>query len=40
MSIFIEGIEFPIDEDRAVSVSFPCFRVQIVGVVIDCDEAS
>ena len=40
MSIFIEGIEFTIDEDRAVCVSFPCFRVEIIGVVINCDKAS
>ena len=40
MSVFVEGIEFTIDEDRAVRVSFTCFRVQIVGVVINCDKAS
>ena len=40
MSIFIEGIEFTVDEDRAVSVSFTCFRVEIVGVIINCDKAS
>ena len=40
MSIFIEGIDFTIYEDRAVSVSFPCFRVEIIGVVINCDKAS
>ena len=40
MSVFVEGIEFTVDEDRAVCVFFTCVRVEIVGVVINCDEAS